>query len=75
MKEITREEKIEKILDYWEEGWYANKLQDAFNEFKELYKGELHQFTKWDIADIDDQYEEALEFFKAKIYDIQKEQE
>tara|TARA_R100001510_G_scaffold56868_1_gene63311 strand:+ start:1023 stop:1265 length:243 start_codon:yes stop_codon:yes gene_type:complete len=60
---VTRADKIEKVLDYWEEGWYANKLQDAFNEFRELYRGDLHQLTKWDIADIDAQYEEALYFF------------
>ena len=63
MIEVTREDKIEKILEYWEEGWYNESLEDAFDEMKELYKGELKPFSQWSDDEIQYQYEDALEFF------------
>ena len=63
MSEVTREEKIEKIFEYWEEGWYDNSFADVIVEMKELYKGELKPFSQWSDDEIQYQYEDALEFF------------
>ena len=62
MSEVTREEKIEKIFEYWEEGWYDNSFADVIDEMKELYKGELKPFSQWSDDEIQYQYEDALEY-------------
>tara|TARA_R100000231_G_C5280886_1_gene151558 strand:- start:219 stop:419 length:201 start_codon:yes stop_codon:yes gene_type:complete len=63
MKYATREEKIEKILQYWEEGWYSGKLQDAFDELKGLHTGQEFPLTQWNDEEIGWEYEEAERFF------------
>ena len=62
MSEVTREEKIEKIFEYWEEGWYDNSLADVIDEMKERYKSELKPFSQWSDEEIQYQYEDALEY-------------
>jgi len=63
MSEVTREDKIEKILEYWIEGWESGDFGDIMEELQGLHTGEtpLHQYE--DDA-IDGEYENALEYFK-----------
>lgn len=60
---VTREEKIDVIFAYWEEGWYDMEVSDAVDELKGLHKGETPLY-QWDKSAINSEYENALEFFK-----------
>ena len=67
MSKVTREDKIEKILQYWEEGWYSNKLQDVFDELKGLHTGKEFPLTQWNDEEIAWEYEEAKSFYEGAI--------
>ena len=63
MSEVTREDKIEKVLEYWSEGWECGDFGDIMDELLGLHTGEK-PLCQWSDDEIDAEYENALEYFK-----------
>tara|TARA_R100001594_G_scaffold115623_1_gene150500 strand:+ start:183 stop:401 length:219 start_codon:yes stop_codon:yes gene_type:complete len=60
---ITREHKVDAILEYWEEGWLYNDYGDVIAEMRALHTGEK-PLCQWSDNEVDAEYENTLEYFK-----------
>ena len=58
----TRDEMIESILDYWQEGWYGGDQSDVVDELRGMHNGSEKPLDKWSDSDIVNEYERAVEF-------------
>tara|TARA_R100000781_G_scaffold4675_1_gene5568 strand:- start:504 stop:734 length:231 start_codon:yes stop_codon:yes gene_type:complete len=66
----TRDEMIESILDYWQEGWYDGDQSDVIDELRGLHNGSEKPLDKWSDSDIINEYEIAVEFLE-ELQDIE----
>jgi hypothetical protein len=66
----TRDEMIESILDYWQEGWYDGDQSDMLDELRGLHNGSEKPLDKWSDSDIINEYEIAVEFLE-ELQDIE----
>ena len=60
----TKDEMIETILDYWQEGWYDGDQSDVIDELRGLNDGSEKPLYKWSDSDIQSEYETAVEFLE-----------
>lgn len=67
MTKLTRDDiigcKIDKILEYWNEGWEGGDFGDIINELNDLHLGQK-RLCDLDDDEIDGEYENALKYFK-----------
>ena len=71
----TKDEMIETILDYWQEGWYDGDQSDVVDELRGLHNGSekpLCRIDLWSNSDIENEYERAVEFLE-ELQDIENE--
>ena len=59
-----RDEMIETIMDYWQEGWYNGDQSDVIDELRGLNGGSEKPLYKWSDSDIENEYEIAVEFLE-----------
>ena len=57
-----RDDMIETIMDYWQEGWYDGDQSDVIDELRGLNGGSQKPLYKWSDSDIINEYERAVEF-------------
>ena len=61
-KKLTREQKIEVILEWYEEGWYgAGTVEDIIDEVRQYLVSGVKGMKDWSDEDIDDEYETCAE--------------
>jgi len=58
---MDREDKMDIILDYFQEGWYQ---EDPVDELRELHMGHEKPLHKWSDDEIDNEYEIAKDYLK-----------
>ena len=68
----TKDEMIETILDYWQEGWYDGDHSDVIDELRGLHNGSEKPLDLWSDSDIVNEYERAVEFLE-ELQDIENE--
>ena len=66
----TKDEMIETILDYWQEGWYDGDQSDVVDELRGLDNGSEKPLDLWSDSDIINEYERAVEFLE-ELQDIE----
>ena len=66
----TKDEMIETILDYWQEGWYDGDQSDVIDELRGLHNGSEKPLDFWSDSDIINEYERAVEFLE-ELQDIE----
>ena len=66
----SKDEMIETILDYWQEGWYDGDQSDVIDELRGLHNGSEKPLDKWSDSDIINEYEIAVEFLE-ELQDIE----
>ena len=67
----TKDEMIETILDYWQEGWYDGDQSDVVDELRGLHNGSEKPLDLWSDSDIINEYERAVEFLDwNSIYEV-----
>ena len=59
-----RDDMIETIMDYWQEGWYDGDESDVIDELRGLNDGSEKPLYKWSDSDIINEYEIAVEFLE-----------
>ena len=59
-----RDDMIETIMDYWQEGWYNGDESDVIDELRGLNDGSEKPLYKWSDSDIINEYEIAVEFLE-----------
>ena len=59
-----RDDMIETIMDYWQEGWYNGDQSDVIDELRGLNGGSEKPLYKWSDSDIQSEYETAVEFLE-----------
>ena len=59
-----RDDMIETIMDYWQEGWYDGDQSDVIDELRGLNGGSQKPLYKWSDSDIENEYETAVEFLE-----------
>ena len=59
-----RDDMIETIMDYWQEGWYDGDQSDVVDELRGLNGGSEKPLYKWSDSDIQSEYEIAVEFLE-----------
>ena len=64
MTKPDRDEMIETIMDYWQEGWYNGDQSDVIDELRGLNGGSQKPLYKWSDSDIQSEYETAVEFLE-----------
>ena len=64
MTKPDRDEMIETIMDYWQEGWYDGDQSDVIDELRGLNGGSEKPLYKWSDSDIQSEYETAVEFLE-----------
>ena len=64
MTKPDRDEMIETIMDYWQEGWYDGDQSDVIDELRGLNDGSEKPLYKWSDSDIENEYETAVEFLE-----------
>ena len=64
MTKPDRDEMIETIMDYWQEGWYDGDQSDVIDELRGLNGGSEKPLYKWSDSDIINEYEIAVEFLE-----------
>lgn len=64
MSKLDRDDMIETILDYWQEGWYNGDQSDVIDELRGLHNGSEKPLDKWSDSDIINEYEIAVEFLE-----------
>tara|TARA_Y100000289_G_C3794637_1_gene85857 strand:- start:24 stop:230 length:207 start_codon:yes stop_codon:yes gene_type:complete len=64
MTKPDRDEMIETIMDYWQEGWYNGDQSDVIDELRGLNGGSQKPLYKWSDSDIENEYETAVEFLE-----------
>ena len=62
MTNPDRDDMIETILDYMQEGWYNGDQSDVVEELRGLHNGSEKPLDKWSDSDIVNEYERAVEF-------------
>ena len=65
-----KDEMIETILDYWQEGWYDGDQSDVVDELRGLHNGSEKPLDLWSDSDIINEYERAVEFLE-ELQDIE----
>ena len=66
----TKDEMIETILDYWQEGWYDGDQSDVVDELRGLHNGSEKPLDLWSDSAIINEYERAVEFLE-ELQDIE----
>ena len=66
----TKDEMIETILDYWQEGWYDGDQSDVVDELRGLHNCSEKPLDLWSDSDIVNEYERAVEFLE-ELQDIE----
>jgi|TARA_R100000030_G_scaffold57598_1_gene43380 hypothetical protein len=64
MTKPDRDDMIETIMDYWQEGWYDGDQSDVIDELRGLNGGSQKPLYKWSDSDIQSEYETAVEFLE-----------
>lgn len=64
MSNPDRDDMIETIMDYWQEGWYDGDQSDVIDELRGLNDGSEKPLYKWSDSDIENEYEIAVEFLE-----------
>ena len=64
MTKPDRDDMIETIMDYWQEGWYDGDQSDVIDELRGLNDGSEKPLYKWSDSDIINEYEIAVEFLE-----------
>ena len=64
MTKPDRDDMIETIMDYWQEGWYDGDQSDVVDELRGLNGGSEKPLYKWSDSDIQSEYETAVEFLE-----------
>ena len=64
MTKPDRDDMIETIMDYWQEGWYNGDQSDVIDELRGLNGGSEKPLYKWSDSDIQSEYETAVEFLE-----------
>ena len=64
MSNPDRDDMIETIMDYWQEGWYNGDQSDVIDELRGLNGGSEKPLYKWSDSDIQSEYEIAVEFLE-----------
>ena len=64
MTKPDRDDMIETIMDYWQEGWYDGDQSDVIDELRGLNDGSEKPLYKWSDSDIENEYEIAVEFLE-----------
>ena len=64
MTKPDRDDMIETIMDYWQEGWYDGDQSDVVDELRGLNGGSQKPLYKWSDSDIQSEYETAVEFLE-----------
>ena len=64
MTKPDRDDMIETIMDYWQEGWYDGDQSDVIDELRGLNGGSEKPLYKWSDSDIQSEYETAVEFLE-----------
>ena len=64
MSNPDRDDMIETIMDYWQEGWYDGDQSDVIDELRGLNDGSEKPLYKWSDSDIQSEYETAVEFLE-----------
>lgn len=64
MSNPDRDDMIETIMDYWQEGWYDGDQSDVIDELRGLNDGSEKPLYKWSDSDIQSEYEIAVEFLE-----------
>jgi hypothetical protein len=64
MSKLDRDDMIETILDYWQEGWYDGDQSDVIDELRGLHNGSEKSLDKWSDSDIKNEYEIAVKFLE-----------
>ena len=59
-----RDDMIETIMDYWQEGWYDGDQSDVIDELRGLNDGSEKPLYKWSDSDIENEYEIEVEFLE-----------
>ena len=59
-----RDDMIETIMDYWQEGWYDGDQSDVIDELRGLNDGSEKPLYKWSDSDIINEYEIAVEYLE-----------
>lgn len=62
MTKPDRDEMIETILDYWQEGWYEGDQSDVIEELRGLHNGSEKPLDLWSDSDIESEHERAVKF-------------
>jgi hypothetical protein len=62
MSKLDRDDMIETILDYWQEGWYDGDQSDVIDELRGLHNGSEKSLDKWSDSDIENEYTNAKEY-------------
>ena len=60
-KKLTKEEKIEVILEWYEDGWYGGTVEDIVDEVRQYRVSGVRGMKDWSDEEIDDEYETANE--------------
>ena len=66
----NRDDMIETILDYWQEGWYEGDQSDVVDELRGLHNGSEKPLDLWSDSDIINEYERAVKFLE-ELQDIE----
>ena len=66
----NRDDMIETILDYWQEGWYEGDQSDVVDELRGLHNGSEKPLDLWSDSDIINEYERAVVFLE-ELQDIE----
>ena len=61
---MDRDDMIEIILDYWQEGWYEGDQSDVIEELRGLHNGSEKPLSTWSDDAIQNEYERAVEFLE-----------
>ena len=60
-KKLSKEEKIEFILKWYEDGWYGGTVEDIVDEVRQYLVSGVRGMKDWSDEEIDDEYETANE--------------
>jgi hypothetical protein len=58
-KKLSKEEKIEFILGWYEDGWYGGTVEDIVDEVRQYLVSGVRGMKDWSDEEIDDEYETA----------------
>ena len=58
---MSREDKIEAILDWYEQGWMGGEAGDLADELRGYLESGVRGMKDWSDEEIDDEYETCAE--------------